>query len=171
MKKIISTLALVLILNIIFATPVYATCPVCAVAIGAGFGFARLFGIDDIVTSLWVGGLLLSLSLWLANWLEAKYHLRTKFKHLDVVVVAGTYFFSLFPLSLFGIIGHPFNKLWGIDKIVLGVVFGSLGVCLGDFLDKKVREAKGKRLFDFQKVVFPVLVLFTLSIIFYFVTK
>jgi hypothetical protein len=171
MKKIIYIPVLVLILNIVFTTHVYATCPVCTVAIGAGLGLSRLIGIDDVVSSLWIGGFLLSLSLWIVNWLEAKYRLKTKFRYLDLLAVAGTYLISLFPLSLLGIIGHPFNKLWGMDKIVLGVVIGSLGVSLGDFLDKKVREIKGKRLFDFQRVIFPVLILFVLSIIFYFITR
>lgn len=171
MKKTISTFFLLIIFNFIFASHASAVCPVCTVAVGAGLGLSRFLGIDDIISSLWIGGLLLSSSLWLVNWLESKYQLKTKFKYLDLLVVAGVYFLTLFPLSLMGIINHPFNKLWGIDKIVLGVVIGSLGFYLGVYLDQKVREIRGKILFEFQKVVFPVSILLILSIIFYFLIK
>ncbi|KKU63742.1 MAG: hypothetical protein UX88_C0023G0019 [Candidatus Woesebacteria bacterium GW2011_GWC2_47_16] len=49
-----------------------AVCPVCTVAVGAGLGVSRWLGIDDSVSGIWVGGLVVSLSFWFADWLTKK---------------------------------------------------------------------------------------------------
>jgi hypothetical protein len=68
-------------------------------------------------------------------------------------------------------IGHPLNTIWGMDKLVLGIILGSifflLAVYLNNFLKKK---NNGKVYFPFQKVVIPVITLAILSVIFYFLT-
>src|SRR3990172_4136169 len=62
----------VLILKLITAPSALAVCPVCTVAVGAGLGISRALGIDDTVTSVWIGGLILSMSFWLIDWLKKK---------------------------------------------------------------------------------------------------
>lgn len=42
---------------------VLAQCPVCTVAIGVGVGLCRYLGIDDLITGLWIGALLLALGV------------------------------------------------------------------------------------------------------------
>jgi len=36
-------------------------CPVCVVAIAGGLEFSRWFGIDDVVSSIWIGAFLVAL--------------------------------------------------------------------------------------------------------------
>jgi len=36
-------------------------CPVCTIAVTAGVGLSRWLGVDDLISGLWVGGLLVSL--------------------------------------------------------------------------------------------------------------
>ena len=67
-----------------------------------------------------------------------------------------------------GIIGHPFNTILGIDKLVFGSILGFFAFILGVWADKKIREIKGKQLFNFQKVVFPVVSLLIVSLVLYF---
>ena len=55
-----------------FPTPVRAVCPVCTVAVAAGLGISRWIGIDDAVTGVWVGGLILSSGLWMADWIKKR---------------------------------------------------------------------------------------------------
>jgi hypothetical protein len=81
------------------------------------------------------------------------------------------YLLVLIPLKLNHAIGILLNRLWGIDKIVLGVIIGSLAFLTGMWADKKIRKIKGKQLFIYQKVVFPVLSLVITSLIFYFITR
>ena len=75
------------------------------------------------------------------------------------------YALGLLPLWYGGIVGHPFNVILGIDKILFGTALGSIFFLVGMWADKKVRQIKGKQLFPFQKVVFPVLALAIISLI------
>lgn len=70
-----------------------------------------------------------------------------------------------------GIMGHELNKLWGIDKILLGIIIGSvafMGGAISHILVKK--RNNNKVYFPLQQVVIPVLPLIGLSIIFYYLT-
>lgn len=173
MKKLtkIFSLFLSLSLTLALSPPVYAVCPACTVAVGAGLGLSRWLGIDDTVSGVWLGGLIMSSSLWLSNWLQKRYQFKSKFKYLDLVVIPSMYLFVLLPLIWTKVIGHPANTLWGIDKLIFGAVFGSLGFLASVLADKKVREIKGKQLFNYQRVVFPVSLLAIISTVFYFLTK
>jgi hypothetical protein len=76
------------------------------------------------------------------------------------------------PLLFTKTIGITNNSLWGIDKIVLGTAIGSVMFLVGTWIDKTVRKDRdGKQLFQFQKVVFPVVSLIIASVVFYFLTK
>jgi len=143
----------------------YAICPVCTVAVAAGLGLSRYLGIDDAVSSIWIGGLILSVSFWSIDWLGKK---KVNFKYLNLLVIAFWYALTLIPLQLTGIMGHPFNTIRGVDKILFGTAVGSVFFLLGMWADKKVREKRGKQLFAFQKVVFPVTALAIISLVMYF---
>jgi hypothetical protein len=76
------------------------------------------------------------------------------------------------PLFWGKIIGHPANQLWGLDKLVLGTIIGSLFFLAG-YIGYNYLKAKngGHAHFPFQKVVMPVGPIVILSIIFYLITK
>ena len=59
-------------MNIFFIKPVQAVCPVCTVAVGAGVGISRLIGIDDSITGVWIGGLIISSGLWMGDFIRKK---------------------------------------------------------------------------------------------------
>jgi len=145
-------------------------CPICTVTVVAGLGLSRLLGIDDAVISLWIGAFILSFSFITIDWIEKKWP-KIKIKRFTVPVIALMYALVLIPLYLDHSIGIPRNTLWGIDKIILGTVIGSAVFLLGAWADKKERKIRGKQLFKFQKVVFPVACLIIVSLAFYFITK
>lgn len=170
MRKILG-LTLTSLGFLLLPSPTYAVCPVCTVAVGAGLGISRTLGIDDTVTSIWIGGLILSSSFWMVDWMEKKFKAKTKFKYLTPITTLAFYLLVLVPLYFTKVVGYPLNTLWGIDKILVGTFFGSVAFLAGLYLDKKVREVRGKQLFNFQKVVFPVSTLVIFSLLFYFLTK
>ncbi len=147
-----------------------AVCPVCTVAVGAGLGLARYFGIDDTVSGVWFGGLILSSSLWLVNWLNTK---RFSFPYKNLLIVVGFYAITLIPLYFWGMIGHKLHTLWGIDKLILGMAVGTVVFALGVGIDKYLRTKKvdGKAHFAWQKVILPVSLLLVTSLAFYLITK
>lgn len=145
-------------------------CQICTVTVIAGLGISRLLGIDDTVASLWIGGLILSLTFVTIDWIDKKWP-KFKIKRLQTALFALMYLLVLLPLKLNGSIGIPGNTFWGVDKIILGVMAGSVFFLIGIWVDKKIRKMRGKQLFKFQKVALPVISLIIASVLFYFLTK
>lgn len=145
-------------------------CPVCTVTVVAGLSLSRLLGIDDAVVSLWIGAFILSLSFITIDWIEKKWP-KIKIKRFTLPVIVLMYLLVLIPLKMNNSIGLPLNKLWGIDKIILGTGIGSLVFLAGAWADKKVRKVRGKQFFKYQKVVFPIFGLILASVVCYLITK
>lgn len=170
-KSVISVLSLYTIYNILSPSPALAVCPICTVAVAGGLGLSRYFGIDDSILGVWAGGLMVSVTMWTLDWLSRK-----KFKLLEKIdIKLLTLLVFLFwvlttyvPLFELNIIGHPFNTILGIDKLIFGSILGFFAFLFGVWGDKKVRAVKGKQMFAFQKVVFPVLSLTIFSLVLYF---
>lgn len=174
MKKLVFRFffLIIFLLSTFYSLPstAYAVCPVCTIAVGAGLGLSRYLGIDDIISGLWVGGLILSSSLWMANWLHQR-GLKIKIPVLNVTTAAVFYLITLVPLYFSGIIGHPYNTIYGLDKLLFGTIIGSIVFLLGIRLDKMARKSYGRQFFVYQKVVFPVSALVILSLVFYLAVK
>lgn len=151
------------------ATTAFAICPLCTFAVGAGIGLAQYLGIDDTITGIWIGGLIVSLIAWTIHWLDKK---NMHFCGRKIFITIIYYGITIVPLYIYGIMGHTLNKMWGIDKILLGIIVGSViffsGVISYGQLKKKNNN---KAYFPFQKVIMPILPLIILSIIFYYLTK
>ncbi|MEM5836411.1 MAG: hypothetical protein QXK48_02025 [Candidatus Aenigmatarchaeota archaeon] len=158
----------IIFLSIVFSEAT-ATCPVCVIAVAGGLEFSRLLGIDDTITGIWIGGLLLSTSLWLANWLEKNFKLKFT-KLLITLIVYSTSFLSLYWMKA---IGHPScSKLFGIDKLLIGIIAGTIAFQFSLIVNEKIKKMnKGKVLFPFQKVIIPLVFLLVASLIFYLITR
>lgn len=169
--KSVSVLSIYATYNTLFPSLAHAVCPICTVAVAGGLGLSRYFGIDDSVIGIWSGGLMVSLTLWTVDWLSKKsWKFLEKVNEKTRIAISFLFWVLLTypPLFAAGIIGHPFNTILGIDKLVFGSILGFFAFLLGVWGDKKVREIKGKQLFNFQKVVFPVLSLTIFSLVLYF---
>lgn len=151
-----------------------AVCPVCTIAVGAGVGVSRWLGIDDTISGLWIGGLIVSMIMWTLNWLDKK---NIRFAGRVILTVLAYYAIVIWPLFWLKIggttiMGHPLNKMWGIDKLLLGIIIGSIAFFLGavwyDYLKKK---NDNRAHFPFQKVAMPIAPLIILSAVFYFITR
>lgn len=160
---------LTIIYLFISATNVQAVCPVCTLAIGAGVGLSRYLGIDDTISGVWIGGLIISSGFWMANWAEKR---KIKFITNKIISVIIFYLFVLPPLFFTNIMGHPLNTLWGIDRLLIGIISGSLLFIISVRLDKYFRtQNNGKVYISYQKVIIPVSLLLIASLIFYLITR
>lgn len=141
-------------------------CPVCTMAVGAGVGLSRWLGVDDLVFGLWIGGLLVSLIGMTILWLN-KQNLKNNLLRLLIIFLY--YFFTIGPLYWTKIIGNPCNHIWGLDRIIWGIIIGSLVFLIAYrfhlWLKKKNRN---KVFFPFQKVIIPVIFLLIISLIIFF---
>jgi hypothetical protein len=166
-------LSLGLLVGFLVAAPAKAVCPICVVAIGAGLGLSRWLGVDDTISSLWIGALLVAMVLWTLTEMKKK-NWRFAF---DTVTISLAYYLLIFvPLYYTGILGHPLNKIFGIDKIIFGTILGTAIVLLTHWLNKHLKQKgpdgqPGKPFFPYQKVVIPVVVLILISAIFYLLLR
>ena len=146
-----------------------AVCPVCIVAVAGGLGISRWLGIDDVIFGIWVGGLIVSLIIWFVSWLNKK---NIKFKFRQSLVAISFYLIVILPLYWTGLISYSCSQLWGFNKFLVGVFFGSLVFSLGVWIHNLLKEKNNNKVcFSFQKVIIPVSFLIIASIIFYFITK
>jgi len=141
-------------------------CPVCTIAVTAGVGLSRWLGVDDLISGVWLGGLLVSLIGMTIIWLNKK---NLKNNLLRLLIIFLYYFLTIGPLYWTRVIGAPCNHLWGLDKIVWGAIIGSAVflISYGFHLWLK-RKNHNKVFFPFQKVIIPVIFLLVASLILYF---
>lgn len=157
-------------LTVLWAKSASAVCPICTVAVGAGVGLSRYLGVDDAVIGIWVGALTASMSMWTINWFDGK---KWQFPWYKEVTTAVYYALVVLPLPFMGLSGRPmiaFEAL-GIDKLLLGIICGSVVFWLAASAYDAYKARFGKALFPFQKVAMPVGSLALLSLVFYFLTK
>ena len=114
-------------------TQAHAVCPICTVAVGAGLGISRWLGIDDSVTGVWIGGLILSSGLWLADWIGKK-GWRVPYK--EAVSVGLFFLFVIPPLywgKMIGISGNTgdWTKCYWGQLSVLSSFFLESGLISG----------------------------------------
>ena len=175
MKKIY--LFSVALLSFLVAKSALAVCPICTVAVVGGIELSRWLGVDDSITGLWIGGLTVSLIIWTIDWFNRK---NIHFKGRKIITFLGYYILIVIPLYFINVISLPlinplnFNSFMGsgIDKILVGILVGSIFFWLGaiyyEYLKKK---NNGHAHFPFEKVVLPLAPLIILSFVFYFLTK
>lgn len=155
--------------SFLFAFSAQAICPVCTFAVGAGVGFSRYLGIDDTISGVWIGGLTVSMIMWTINWLNKK---NIRFQGMEIFTSLAYFGLIIIPLYFMKDIWHPLNTLWGINKLLLGIILGGICFFAGarwyDYLKNKNGD---KAYFPFQKVAMPVGMLLIFSLIFYFLTR
>jgi hypothetical protein len=169
-KRFFPYLSLIAYCLLLIPAKALAFCPVCTVAVAAGVGLSRWIGIDDTISGIWVGAFTVSAIAWTVIWLKSR---NWKFPGMEVVVALVYYATVLIPFYKTDIISnHPKNMLWGVDKILLGMVIGSFAFLLFYYAYLIVKEKNGgKAHFPFEKIVFVIVPLLILSGIFYFITK
>ena len=157
--------------SLLAANKALAICPVCTIAVCAGLGLSRWLGINDAVTGLWIGGLLVSVSVWTVTWLDAR---RIDFPWRSAAVTFAYYAMALVPLYFAKIIAHPVDFLSSCvkDNLLLGIIQGSATFSFAAMLYNYLKEKNnGRAHFPFEKVVFPVSSLIIFTVIFYLITK
>lgn len=169
MRKIIPLSLALFLFSAVFATRIYAVCPVCVIAVGAGVGLSRWLKISDAITGLWIGGFIVAMIAWTIGWLDKK---NIKFKGRKIITTLVYYAIIIIPLYYKGIIGSPANLFCGCDKLLFGIIVGSIVFLAGNiYYEYLKKKNNGHAYFPFQKVVMPVLPLVVLSLVFWVVVR
>jgi hypothetical protein len=150
-------------------TAAKAVCPICTVAVCASVGLSRWLGVDDTITGLWIGGVAVSVIIWTIDWLKRK---NIRFYGRKILVTIGYYVMIIGPLYYYNMIGHPLNKIWGVDKLLFGIIVGTIGFIIGVLLNEYLKKNNNNQVyFPFQKVVMPIGLLAILNIVLYLICK
>ena len=130
-------------------------------------GLAQWLGIDDSISGLWIGALIVSMSIWTINWLNAK---NIKFIGRKILVFAAYYLVVIWPLWQKGFIAkNPLNTICGMDKLLFGVILGSVLFSAAVIaLNILLKKNEGKSYFKGQKIALPVGLLVIASLVLYY---
>lgn len=154
-KKLALVLAVLTPGYLLLASRVHAQCPVCIVTIGGSVLLSRYLGIDDLIIGIWAGALILSLGLWSATFIK-----KTFIKGQNWLLTALLWITTVWGLKKAGFIGNPTCKIHNHDKLLTGIIGGSLVFLLAYNLDLWLRKLNkknpGKAFFPYQRVVLPV---------------
>jgi hypothetical protein len=162
-KKAVPVVSLMIML--VNPSVAMVVCPICTVAAAGGLGISRYLGVDDFITGIWIGGLIVSSGLWLADWLTKRFR-----KFIGAEILSVTLFFAIVvpPLYWADLIGLPDNALLGVDKVLLGTITGMFVFILGVALDRFLRNKNDQKVFIYyQKVILPIFLLTILSYVYY----
>lgn len=155
--------------TLFFAAKARAACPVCTVAVGGMMVLLEKYGVDNTISGVWIGGFILSTTLWAINILGKK---KYKFFGMEMLLLLFFYLSLVAPLQYKGIIGIPSKIIWGMDKALLGILLGGVLFHFAHFSYLKIKAKNGgKPWFPFQRVAMPVLSLALLSLIFYLISS
>ncbi|MCL4366823.1 hypothetical protein M1563_01495 [Patescibacteria group bacterium] len=140
---------------------VFAHCPLCVAGAAVGLSLARTIGVDDSITGIWIGAFLGSISFWFYSWLVSKkISIIEKFnflmKPLIYVLIWGSTLWSFYKFQLV----VNMSKVYGLDKLTLGMIVGAVLFYLID-------AVKLKHYFNYQKIVFSLGGMILVSLLMY----
>lgn len=168
-KHLIKIILSILPIPFIVIPKAYAACPVCTIAVGGMMVLLEKYGVDNTISGVWIGGFVLSTTLWAMNWLTKK---GWKFPLMGPLLLLFFYLSLIAPLQLKGIIGIQSKMMWGADKAILGMLIGGMIFHFTHISYLKIKQRNGGHAwFPFQRVVMPLLSLTFTSLIFYLLSS
>ncbi len=120
-----------------------AHCPLCTAATGAAVGVARVYGVDDAIMGVLVGGFLVSSALWFNNWLKKKQWFF--FPGQSGVIVLLTLVLTIVGFKTGGLLSGVL--LWGFSRLLVGLLFGSVLAVIGHWVHEYLRAINSGRNF------------------------
>lgn len=144
-------------------------CPICTLAIAGGVGILREWRVNDIITGIWFGALIVSSIAWMINYLNRK---NIHFIFKPQIVIIAFYAIFILPLYYWNIMGLPANQIFGIDRILFGVIIGTIVFILAVISDAYLRKInENKVVIKYQKVLIPLILLILVSAITYLIIR
>ncbi len=157
------------------APSVSAHCPLCTVAVGAAAVSAKYYGLDVSIIGLLIGAFGISTGLWIG--LKIKKYFKLQFP----IIVLASFLLTVvpllyisndaiyFPLLLFGKAGSILNKVYWVNKVLLGSIIGGLVTLFAYYSHIYIKKINGKILFPFQGIALTLAFLFVSGLSMYFI--
>ena len=98
-----------------------AHCPLCTAATGAAVGVARVYGVDDAIMGVLIGGFIVSSALWVNNALKRRNWVL--FPGQGVAIVLASVVLTIVGFQKGGLLNGTF--LWGAPRLLSGMLVGT----------------------------------------------
>lgn len=142
-------------------------CPICTVGVAAGVGLSRWLKVDDVISGIWAGALILAVAIWTFKWIAKRLNLSNFWKIVFfAIILIAWWLITFLPLHYSGWLDSNCQKILGLNRLLFGSFAGLIvsGLALG--LENMIRRKRGgKAMFHFQKVVLPLAALLIISFI------
>ena len=149
----------------------FAHCPLCSAATGTAVAATRYYGVDDLIVGTFIGGFIISTAYWSNKFLMKKNKNKKyiQFQLPIVIILSLLLTFITFYFAKLLKNPNPAFQIFGIDKIVVGSVIGSLISVFAFWFNDFLRRIKGKSFFPFQGIVLSLALLSLTSLLYYVV--
>jgi hypothetical protein len=131
------------------APPVNAHCPLCVAGAGIGLSLARILGVDDSITGVWIAALLGASSFYFSTFTLRK----IKFPFKKMVVYMSIFASTVWSFYKFNLIDLHAGDIFGIHKLSFGIISGGLIFYLTDLIDNYLIKKHEGMYFPYQRVV------------------
>ncbi len=146
----------------LLVVPTKAHCPLCVAGAAAGITLTRWIGVDDSITGVWIGALLVAMSFWFSSWLLSKSGKLRKWQYREFLkptislLVFTTTLWSFYQFKLI----VRMSQIFGLDKLTFGMLAGGVLFYIVDLV-------KIKHHFPYQKIAVSLGSMAILSLIIY----
>jgi len=164
---------------LLFVPSAFAHCPLCTTGAVIGVGVARYYGVDDGIVGIFLGALIVSSALWFNRWLKK----RVNYRFQETALVLSSFLLFAVPFYYGGLITDfeivrmmPEDLailglgFLGIDKLLAGMLIGSLAIWGVFALSNHIKNKRGSVLWPYQGLSFMFIALVILTIIFLVIT-
>lgn len=158
----------ILLSFILFIKPVFAHCPLCTAATGAAVAVTRWYGIDDLAVGSFIGAFVISTGLWFNKILKKRNKGKEYIPFQSVVLVILVLISTIMSFSLTGLTTSSYFIFFGIDKLIMGTLFGSGMTLFAFWFSKFLRKNMGRTILPFQSIVLTLTFLIVMNLGFYF---
>lgn len=160
MRRLISIFIFTFIFSLALAKPVSAHCPLCVAGAGVGLSLARILGVDDSITGVWIAALLGASSFYFSAFTLRK----IKFPFKKTVVYLLIFSSTLWSFYKFNLVDLHAGDIFGLHKLTFGVISGAVIFYLADIIDNYLIKKHGGVFFPYQRIVASLGSMFYLSI-------
>ncbi len=152
-----------------FSILTLAHCPLCTAATTGLVVATRWFGVDDLIVGNFIGAAIISSAMWFDRILKNKKR-KEYLKFQSSIIILSSILLTILTFYFAGILGNEFEHylLFGVDKILIGFLIGSIVTLFSFYFNNWLRNHNGgKSYFPFQVIIITLIFLFLTSYLFY----
>ncbi|MBI2970943.1 MAG: hypothetical protein HYY37_00825 [Candidatus Aenigmarchaeota archaeon] len=147
-----------------FLPAAMAHCPLCSAATGMAVATTRIYGIDDAVVGLFIGGFAVSTALWMHNVAFKRNGKKMMIAYQQHIFVLVSLALTLVTVYLAGMLDSKY-LIFGMDKLFFGTIAGTAVASLAFVAHQQLRAGNGNSNFiPMQGIILPLAALVVASV-------